>query len=108
MVVAGIGWFGLGSRRYYATPRLIEPWRQVAERMVPALDTGDAVISNHPSLCFYLAYKLHREEKGTAVSLAGVWPHKVQQKPVYDSAEWPSSAEGRWHARCSWWKACLL
>jgi hypothetical protein len=49
LVIAGIGWYGTVSRRYYAAPRFIEPWNDVAKQMANVVRDGGVVIASHPS-----------------------------------------------------------
>ncbi len=88
VVIAGIGWFGSVSRRFYAAPRFIEPWNDVAKQMARAVRDGGVVIANHPSFFFYLNYELHRQGKGSRLDFAGVYPYKGLWPGVYDGNSW--------------------
>jgi hypothetical protein len=87
-VIAGIGWFGTIARRYYAAPRFIEPWPEVATRMARTVDDGGLVIGDHPAFFFYLTFALHDQARGNALDLVGLWPYRLRGKEVYDSGEW--------------------
>ena len=50
VVVAGIGWYGVFARVYYATPRFIEPWGDLAVAAGSlAARQGGVTIGNDPS-----------------------------------------------------------
>ena len=49
-----VGWAGIFSRRYYAAPRYIEPWAELAREAAQNIGRGQVVISNSPSFLFYL------------------------------------------------------
>jgi hypothetical protein len=84
LVIMGIGWFGTVSRRFYAAPRFIEPWNDVAKQMAGAVRDGGVVIANHPSFFFYLYYELRRQEKGRRLDLARIYPYRGLWPRVYD------------------------
>jgi hypothetical protein len=46
IVIGVIGWSGIITRRFYAAPHFVEPWRQVAEEAARIVRNGGAVISN--------------------------------------------------------------
>lgn len=58
----GIGWFGILSRKHYASLHFIEPWAVLAREAAQNVARGEVVISNSPSFLFYLngsLYNLH-------------------------------------------------
>jgi hypothetical protein len=87
IVIAGIGWYGTVSRRYYAAPRFIEPWNKVANQMAEVVHDGGVVIASHPSFFFYLDYALSRREKGSQLDLASIYPYRGLWPNVYDGMD---------------------
>ena len=57
-VMATVGWWGILTRRYYASPHFLEPWPQVAQLAARAIQEGSIVVANHPVFLFYLDYSL--------------------------------------------------
>ena len=49
VLVAGIGWFGILSRRFYAAPHWVEPWESIAGRAADVIHAGGVVIGSNPS-----------------------------------------------------------
>jgi hypothetical protein len=64
------GWVGIGLRRYYAAPRWLEPWPEVASKAAQEWMNGATIISNSPSFFLYLTYDL---------GLAGATEHERQR-----------------------------
>ena len=91
IVIAAVGWFGTVARRYYAAPRFIEPWDEVAKQMAGVVRDGGVIIASHPSFFFYLTYELDRQEKGGRLDFSGVWPYEGGIPHVYDDMSWLQS-----------------
>jgi hypothetical protein len=58
VIVGVIGWAGIFARRWYSAQHFIEPWRDVAAQMAPQIEKGAVLVTNSPSLLFYLNYDL--------------------------------------------------
>lgn len=86
-VVAGVGWYGVVARLYYATPRFIEPWGNLAVEAGTAVREGGAVIANSPSFFLYLTYAL-RVPDVTPWHFVGSLPTLVQYPEVWGPEEW--------------------
>ena len=57
--------------------------------MAGVVHHGDVVIATHPSFFFYLAYDLHRLDKGRPLDLGDVLPdYEVGQSNVYNTVGW--------------------
>jgi hypothetical protein len=83
-----VGWLGIIERTYYAAPRLIEPWRQVADEAATRARFGQLVIGNNPSFFFYLTYALHVPQLPGNWRFAGVLPDTVTYPGVFEAGEW--------------------
>ena len=59
--IALAGWFGIVSRRHYASQHFLEPWPQVAQVAARAVRAQALVVANNPSFFFYLDYALAAE-----------------------------------------------
>jgi hypothetical protein len=88
LVVAGIGWYGIRARTYYATPRFIEPWLSVAGDAADKIHAGAAVISNDPSFFFYLTYILRVPDQGANWKFLGMLPDSVRYPHVMSADQW--------------------
>jgi hypothetical protein len=91
LMIAGIGWFGIYSRRYYSEPRFLEPWPKVAEDVAKKIQTGATLISNNPSLFFYLTYILRAPEGATPWKFAGLLPDQVRHPQAKSPQDWLAS-----------------
>jgi hypothetical protein len=91
LIIAGIGWYGIYSRHYYAAPRFLEPWPTVAEDATKKIQSGATLISNNPSLFFYLTYILHAPEGTTPWKFAGLLPDQVNHPQVKSPQQWLAS-----------------
>jgi hypothetical protein len=91
LVVAGIGWYGIRSRRYYSAPRFLEPWVQVAGDAADKIHGGAKVISNNPSFFFYLTYILRAPDESANWKFSGVLPDSVRYPNVLSADEWMAS-----------------
>jgi hypothetical protein len=90
-IVAGVGWYGIASRRLYAAPRFVEPWPAVAQDAAAAIRDGALVIGNNPAFFFYLTYALQVPETGSGWRLAGVLPETVTHPQVWDAENWEAA-----------------
>jgi hypothetical protein len=91
LVVAGIGWYGIHSRRYYSAPRFLEPWLQVAGEAADKLQKGATIIANNPSFFFYLTYILRVPDQGANWKFMGVLPDSVHYPNVMSADQWLAS-----------------
>ena len=87
-LVCGIGWFGIVSRQYYATPRFLEPWPQVGQEAARSVERGAIVIGNHPSFLFYLTSALQNPPPASAPRLTGVLTGSIFHPLVYQPSQW--------------------
>ena len=88
LIIGGIGWYGIYSRRYYSAPRFIEPWREVAEDAAAKIRGGGTVIAGHPSFLLYLTYALHVPDQNGPWRFEGSLPESVRHPQVYSPADW--------------------
>jgi hypothetical protein len=90
-VIAAGGWFGILTRRYYASPHFFEPWPQVADLAARAIQEGSIVVANHPVFLFYLDYSLARADH-TYLPAAREGPPAWPQNPrLYIVDHWRTS-----------------
>jgi hypothetical protein len=99
--IAAIGWYGVLSRRYYATPEFFEPWSTVAQDAAEAVRRGSVIVSNDHSFFFYLTYALKPGEQASSWPFTGVLPNQVHYPSVFDPQQWeqagrPKSATLLW------------
>ena len=87
-VTGAIGWFGILSRQYYAAPRLIEPWRPVAERAAGEVKKGAVVIGNNPSFFFHLTDALRSPGEPGTSDFAGTYPVYLKHPQLFDTNQW--------------------
>jgi hypothetical protein len=88
LIIGGIGWYGIYSRRYYSAPRFIEPWREVADDAAAKIRGGATVIAGHPSFLFYLTYALHVPNQNGPWRFEGSLAESVRHPQVYSPADW--------------------
>lgn len=88
LLIGGIGWFGIYSRRFYSAPRFIEPWERTAEDAAAKIRGGASVIANNPSFFFYLTYILRVPESGLSWKFAGMLPDQVLHPQVKSPEQW--------------------
>ncbi len=69
--VAAIGWYGVLARVYYATPRFVEPWGDLAVEAGTVSRQGGLVIGNDPSFFLYLTYALRAFRQSTPWRFVG-------------------------------------
>jgi hypothetical protein len=100
-LVGAIGWYGVYTHRYYATPRFFEPWQSVADDAAVAARSGATVIGNNPSFFFYLTYALQAPPTSGQWHFSGVLPELVRRPNVWAPEDWqeagrPVSATVLW------------
>jgi hypothetical protein len=88
LIVGGIGWYGIYSKRYYSAPRFIEPWQEVAQDAAAKIRGGATVIADHPSFLFYLTYLLRVPSQNGPWRLEGFLPDSVSHPQVFSPAGW--------------------
>jgi hypothetical protein len=90
VVIAGIGWYGIFSRRLYAAPHWIEPWESVARQAAGVVHDHGIVVGNNASFFFYLTYLLPTESSSSSGStdFAGFLPDSLRIPGVYDPQQW--------------------
>ena len=86
--IAGIGWYGIISRRFYAAPHWVEPWETIAQKSANVARTGGIVIGNNPSFFFYLTYDLAASGDKAITNFAGLLPDSTRRPNVYDASQW--------------------
>jgi hypothetical protein len=86
--VAFVGWFGIVSRRYYAAPRWLEPWQEVAEQSAAVLRDGGAVIGNSGTFFFYMKWVFHIRDEHNDSAQFGLVPHSTPFPYLYMPSEW--------------------
>ena len=97
-VIAGIGWLGIVTGRYYAAPTSRAPWQAVAQQSATNLRQGAEVIGDNLPFFFYLTYALQAPPEGSSAPASawrfiGTLPGGVRYPGVYDPIQWFS--EGR-------------
>jgi len=91
LVIGGLGWYGIYSRRFYSAPRFIEPWQEIAEDAAGKIRNGAVVIADHPSALLYLTYSLRVPNQTAPWRFAG-WVTDAGDNPkVYGSVGWLDS-----------------
>jgi hypothetical protein len=83
LVIIIAGWFGIFSRKHYASLHFIEPWAAVAHDAARNIGTGDLVISNSPSFLFYLNAALYKA--GLSSSRQSGWAKGPNINSLIDS-----------------------
>jgi hypothetical protein len=91
LIIGGVGWYGIYSRRYYPDLRFIEPWQEIAGDAAAKIGAGATVIADHPSFLFYLTYFLHLPARNGPWKFEGLLPDSVRHPQVYSSAAWLAS-----------------
>jgi hypothetical protein len=87
-LIATLGWYGVYTKRYYATPRFFEPWPSVAQDADSAARAGAMVIGNNPSFFFYLTYALQVPPSASGWRFSGLLPETVHYPQVWEPDEW--------------------
>jgi hypothetical protein len=88
LIIGGIGWYGIYSRRFYSDLRFIEPWREVALDSTVKIRNGATVIADNPSFLLYLTYLLPAPDQNGPWKFEGLLPETVKHAQVYSSAGW--------------------
>ena len=91
-VIAGVGWYGVVARVYYAEPRYVEPWGVLAVEAGTAVRDGGAVIANDPALFLYLTYAL-RVPDSTPWRFTGILPSTVHYPQVWGPEDWQAAGD---------------
>ena len=89
-MMAAVGWYGVIARIYYATPRFVEPWGELAVAAGSAIRDGGAVVANSPSFFLYLTYALHVPD-ANPWHFAGSLPVAVQYPQVWSPEAWEAA-----------------
>jgi len=87
-VVAVVSWFGIVSQRFYSTPRVFEPWEQIAQAATDRLLAGDTLIASHPAFLFYLTRDVMRNEGSPIRDFKGNYGEQVERAGVYNVRQW--------------------
>jgi len=95
LLIGGIGWFGIYSRRYYSAPQFLEPWSQVAGDAAAKIQTGATVVSNSGPFFLYLTYALHPTMNTAAMHFEGLLPDNIHHSAVKSAEQWVSSDHSR-------------
>ena len=91
-VMAAVGWYGVIARIYYATPRFVEPWGDLAVAGGSAIRDGGAVVANSPSFFLYLTYALHVPD-ANPWHFVGSLPTTVQYPQVWSPEAWQAAGQ---------------
>jgi hypothetical protein len=86
--IASVGWVGIVSRRFYAAPRWLEPWKEVAQTAALTLRDGGTVIGNSGTFFFYLKWVYHIRDEHAQVPVAGLVPDSTPSPNLYMTGEW--------------------
>ena len=95
LLIGGIGWFGIYSRRFYSAPQFLEPWPQVAADAAAKIQTGATAVSNSGPFFLYLTYALRPVGNATASQFEGLLPDSVHHSAVKSAEQWISSDHSR-------------
>jgi len=87
-IIGVISWFGILSRRFYPTPRSLEPWQQIAQVAADSVLSQQIVIGSHPVFLFYLTRDLMTVEGVSAKHFRGNYGEQVQHPRVYQTVGW--------------------
>ena len=89
VLIAAIGWCGIFSRRLYAAPHWVEPWKSIAQQAAAVAHEQGVVVGNNPSFFFYLTYLLPTKAvDSNATGFAGLLPDSVRASGAYDPKQW--------------------
>ncbi len=75
-------------RDYYAAPRWVEPWREIAQREVAEIQNGTLLIASHPALSYYLTYELRLPANPGTWRFAGLVPIDIPHPQFFEPQEW--------------------
>jgi hypothetical protein len=97
-LIAGIGWFGIFSRRLYAAPHWVEPWESIARGASDIVRGGGVVVGDNPSFFFYLTYLLPVEPAASGnLGFTGLLPNSVRTAGVYSTRQWAEAGHPAGH-----------
>jgi dolichyl-phosphate-mannose-protein mannosyltransferase len=88
LIIGGIGWYGIYTRRYYSAPRFIEPWPKIAQETVDKIHGGAMVIADNPSFLFYLTYTLPAPQSSSPWKFLGLLPEQILDPHVKFPEQW--------------------
>ncbi|MBZ5659149.1 MAG: glycosyltransferase family 39 protein [Acidobacteriia bacterium] len=91
LLVGGLGWYGIYSRRFYSAPQFLEPWAQLAGDDAGKIQTGATVVSNSRPFFLYLTYALQPPTSSTEPILVGLLPDFAVQPAVKTAQQWLSA-----------------
>lgn len=91
LIIGGMGWYGIYTRRFYSAPQFLEPWAQVAGEAAGKVQTGATVISNSRPFFFYLTYALLPPTSGPEPKLDGLLPDFAPLPNVKTAQQWLSA-----------------
>jgi dolichyl-phosphate-mannose-protein mannosyltransferase len=88
LFIAGIGWYGMISRKFYAAPHWVEPWETIAQKSANVARASGIIIGNNASFFFYLTYDLAPGGKESTGRFVGLLPDSTRRPNVYDGSQW--------------------
>jgi len=88
LVAAGIGWYGVYRRQYYASQQFFVPWPAIAAQAAGDFGQGSGVIGNSPSFFFYLTYALKVPGPFMPWRFTGMLPRDAHSENVWDPEDW--------------------
>jgi hypothetical protein len=88
LVIALLGWFGIFSKQYYSTPRLIEPWDEVAQQAQTAMRDGAIIVGNSPAFFFYLTYFTDKAATHREPDFQGIYPAWRSHPQIFAPDQW--------------------
>jgi hypothetical protein len=87
-IIAVAGWYGIVSRRYYAAPRWLEPYKEVAQEAAETLRGGNTVVGNNGVFLFYLKWVCHIRDAHDDSTPLGPVPDSAPFPHLFIPAEW--------------------
>ena len=90
-IVAGVGWYGVLARVYYAQPPFVEPWGDLAVEAGNAIRQGGAVIGNDPAFFLYLTYAFRAPQSISPWRYVGSLPSVVNYPQVWSADDWEAA-----------------
>ena len=87
-IIGAISWFGIASRRFYPTPRSLEPWQQIAQVAASSVLSNQIVIGSHPVFLFYLTRDLMTAEGISPNHFRGNYAEQLQYPRVFNTSGW--------------------
>ena len=89
-IAAGIGWYGIYSKHYYAQEQFVEPWAQLSAEAARAAQDGAIVIGNKPVFFLYLTYDLKTPQTSSSWRFSGTLPDEVRNPQIWSASNWES------------------